>query len=407
MVNSVLIEVGQRERILVSTDASLFSFNARKTWVTLDVVQIWWVLVPIIASKYPSSSPNKRKRPLKGSSAVNSSPSADQVLNHLEHYRRSCRYGIDTGLYVHDTMQRAIQIAYTHAVLKAQKSNRAIYLDWFLKPRPWEEEVAVVTAANNPHLKRIQVIKIIVTKRTPILLKLSIHPIKIQVRSAYAMTICDCVLALNSNGDLFGWGNSEYGQLSDSDVDNTQINIPIHLKLTQGIGKLTDVAAGGSFCMALNEEEQSSKPQRLLSPLFGRNDFSNKTCVVSIGCGVFHMGATNSDGDLFMWGKNRFGHLGLGHKKDQFFPFKTTINGKVTKVAYGYLPLFERALGQYDKLKKRGAFLDQFRREDIFKDDLSELDDSRDVVDCLVQEYEAATQPNYLHWSAKKGQEEQ
>lgn len=68
--------------------------------------------------------------------------------------------------------------------------------------------------------------------------------------------------------------------------------------------------------------------------------------------------------------------------------------------------LFERALGQYDKLKKRGAFLDQFRREDIFKDDLSELDDSRDVVDCLVQEYEAATQSNYLQWSAKKGQEE-
>ncbi|XP_075149708.1 tubulin gamma-1 chain [Haematobia irritans] len=68
--------------------------------------------------------------------------------------------------------------------------------------------------------------------------------------------------------------------------------------------------------------------------------------------------------------------------------------------------LFERALGQYDKLKKRGAFLDQFRREDIFKDDLSELDDSRDVVDCLVQEYEAATQPNYLNWSAKKGQED-
>ncbi|XP_053957560.1 tubulin gamma-1 chain [Anastrepha obliqua] len=68
--------------------------------------------------------------------------------------------------------------------------------------------------------------------------------------------------------------------------------------------------------------------------------------------------------------------------------------------------LFERALGQYDKLKKRGAFLDQFRREDIFKDDLSELDDSRDVVDCLVQEYEAATQPNYLQWSAKKGQDD-
>lgn len=68
--------------------------------------------------------------------------------------------------------------------------------------------------------------------------------------------------------------------------------------------------------------------------------------------------------------------------------------------------LFERVLSQYDKLKKRGAFLDQFRREDIFKDDLSELDDSREVVDCLVQEYEAATQPNYLQWSARKGEED-
>lgn len=64
--------------------------------------------------------------------------------------------------------------------------------------------------------------------------------------------------------------------------------------------------------------------------------------------------------------------------------------------------LFERALNQYDKLRKRGAFLDQFRKEDMFKDDLHELDDSRDVVDSLVQEYEAATRADYLQWQAKK-----
>ncbi|XP_055303193.1 tubulin gamma-1 chain [Sitodiplosis mosellana] len=64
--------------------------------------------------------------------------------------------------------------------------------------------------------------------------------------------------------------------------------------------------------------------------------------------------------------------------------------------------LFERVLNQYDKLRKRGAFLDQFKREDMFKDDLSELDESREVVDNLVQEYEAATQPNYLSWQAQK-----
>ncbi|KAH8279818.1 hypothetical protein KR054_007174 [Drosophila jambulina] len=67
--------------------------------------------------------------------------------------------------------------------------------------------------------------------------------------------------------------------------------------------------------------------------------------------------------------------------------------------------LFERALNQYDKLRKRGAFLDQFKREDIFKDDLNELDESRETVDCLVQEYEAATRANYLEFSVKRSSE--
>lgn len=62
--------------------------------------------------------------------------------------------------------------------------------------------------------------------------------------------------------------------------------------------------------------------------------------------------------------------------------------------------LFERTLNEYDKLRKRRAFLDQFRRE--FKDDLSELDESRDVVDGLVQEYEAATSLDYLKFTPKK-----
>lgn len=65
----------------------------------------------------------------------------------------------------------------------------------------------------------------------------------------------------------------------------------------------------------------------------------------------------------------------------------------------GVSALFNRALAQYDKLKKRNAFLDQFRRETMFQDDLTELDSARDTVDCLVQEYEAATQVDYRHWS--------
>ncbi|SPP85517.1 blast:Tubulin gamma-2 chain [Drosophila guanche] len=67
----------------------------------------------------------------------------------------------------------------------------------------------------------------------------------------------------------------------------------------------------------------------------------------------------------------------------------------------GISALFNRALAQYDKLKKRNAFLDNFRREDMFKEDLTELDLARETVDCLVQEYEAATQFDYRQWSPR------
>lgn len=165
----------------------------------------------------------------------------------------------------------------------------------------------------------------------------------------------DCVLALSESGEVFGWGNTEYGQLHNNSTDiYTQVNSPMHLTLARDLSesRWIDVAAGGSFCMLLNEQghvytwgygilgfgpavEQTSRPQQLLPALFGCNEFNDKSYVKSIGCGIFHMGAINTEGDLFMWGKNRFGHLGLGHKKDQYFPFKTSLNAKVTKVVFG------------------------------------------------------------------------
>jgi len=64
--------------------------------------------------------------------------------------------------------------------------------------------------------------------------------------------------------------------------------------------------------------------------------------------------------------------------------------------------LFQNALRQYDKLRKREAFLDQFRKEEIFSENLNELDESRGVVQDLVEEYEAATKSDYLQWGLRK-----
>ncbi|XP_070855083.1 integrator complex subunit 3 homolog isoform X3 [Drosophila suzukii] len=92
-----------------------FVTSALRFWCQRYEEKLSEIIASLLTSKYPSSSPNKRKRPSKGTSISNSSPSADQVLSHLEHYRRSCRHGTGTGLYVHDMMQRALQSAYSHS----------------------------------------------------------------------------------------------------------------------------------------------------------------------------------------------------------------------------------------------------------------------------------------------------
>jgi len=60
--------------------------------------------------------------------------------------------------------------------------------------------------------------------------------------------------------------------------------------------------------------------------------------------------------------------------------------------------LFEKSLRDYDKLRRREAFLDQFRKVDMFSDSLDEMDESREVVQQLVDEYSAARGPDYLTW---------
>ena len=63
--------------------------------------------------------------------------------------------------------------------------------------------------------------------------------------------------------------------------------------------------------------------------------------------------------------------------------------------------LFTRASKQFDKLRKREAFLEQFRKEDMFADNLDEMDVSREIVQQLTDEYEAAATPEYINWGEK------
>ncbi|PGH00014.1 tubulin gamma chain [Polytolypa hystricis UAMH7299] len=58
--------------------------------------------------------------------------------------------------------------------------------------------------------------------------------------------------------------------------------------------------------------------------------------------------------------------------------------------------LFKRIVSQYDRLRKRNAFLEQYKKEAPFADGLGEFDEARAVVMDLIGEYEAAERPDYV-----------
>ena len=64
--------------------------------------------------------------------------------------------------------------------------------------------------------------------------------------------------------------------------------------------------------------------------------------------------------------------------------------------------MFDRILKQYDKLRKREAFMDQFKKESMFSENLDEFDNARESLQELVNEYTAATRPDYLTWGSQQ-----
>ena len=64
--------------------------------------------------------------------------------------------------------------------------------------------------------------------------------------------------------------------------------------------------------------------------------------------------------------------------------------------------LFDRLLSQFDRIRKRNAFLDNYRKEPMFADSLDEFDSAREVVQDLVDEYRACERPDYVNFGIPK-----
>ncbi|KDB20353.1 tubulin gamma chain [Trichophyton interdigitale MR816] len=89
-------------------------------------------------------------------------------------------------------------------------------------------------------------------------------------------------------------------------------------------------------------------------------------------------------------------------KKSPYLQNTHRVSGLMLANHTSVATLFKRIVSQYDRLRKRNAFLEQYKKEAPFADGLGEFDEAREVVMDLVAEYEAAERPDYLGGGAEE-----
>lgn len=167
----------------------------------------------------------------------------------------------------------------------------------------------------------------------------------------------DFVLALSEEGEIFGWGNNEYKQLSMSGTDEPQIGVSRYLKIPNYIKRpILDVAASGTNCILIDADqnvwvwgygllgkgpkcEESSLPTQISNTLFGSYKEIESTVskrAVSVYCGLYSSAVVLNDGNLFMWGRNKYGNIGIGEKMEAVhMPLRVNVPGRIKTLDCG------------------------------------------------------------------------
>ncbi|KAJ5727956.1 hypothetical protein N7493_005776 [Penicillium malachiteum] len=89
-------------------------------------------------------------------------------------------------------------------------------------------------------------------------------------------------------------------------------------------------------------------------------------------------------------------------KKSPYLQHTNRVSGLMLANHTSVATLFKRIIQQYDPLRKRNAFIQQYEKEAPFADGLGEFDEARAVVMDLIREYEAAERDDYLDPEAGK-----
>ncbi|XP_077527019.1 RCC1 and BTB domain-containing protein 1-like isoform X1 [Haemaphysalis longicornis] len=150
-------------------------------------------------------------------------------------------------------------------------------------------------------------------------------------------------LALTTNGEVYAWGQNNCGQVGSGSTTNQ----PTPRKVSSGIGgrRCIGVACGRTSSMAVLENGEVFGWGYNGNGQLGLGNNVNQTSprrvtnlqgvvIQKVVCGYAHTMALSDKGVLYTWGANSYGQLGTGNKANQVSPFRMPTDiGRIVEIA--------------------------------------------------------------------------
>lgn len=135
-------------------------------------------------------------------------------------------------------------------------------------------------------------------------------------------------LAIDSNGDVWAWGNNDYGQLGDNSTNASSVPVQV-----SGLTEVIAIAAGYSHSVALKSDgtvwawghnAAGEIGDGTIIDRYIPTQVSGLSGVTAIAAGSDHSLALKNDGSVWSWGYNAFGQLGDGTVLERHSPVQVS-----------------------------------------------------------------------------------
>ncbi|KXJ15070.1 RCC1 and BTB domain-containing protein 1 [Exaiptasia diaphana] len=157
------------------------------------------------------------------------------------------------------------------------------------------------------------------------------------------------MMALTEQGEVYSWGHNAYCQVGNGNTNQNPVHTPAFLSSLQS-KKITQIACGSHHSLALTGEGEvyawgynncgqigsgsmtnQSNPRKVTSTLSSKK-------IVSVACGQTSSMALSDAGELYAWGYNGNGQLGVGNNTNQPCPCRVIglVGVVITQIMCGY-----------------------------------------------------------------------